>query len=153
MNNVITKAEPADLSDILRLQYLAYQSEAELFGSRDIPPLRQTLDEVIEEYNRGIILKMTDGDKIIGSVRAKECDSTVYIGKLMVHPDYRCRGYGSRLLAEIEHYFPNKRYELFTSTRSVNNIRLYQKAGYKPFKEKAINDELIFIYMEKTGNA
>ena len=67
----------------------------------------------------------------------------------MVHPDYRCRGYGSRLLAEIEHYFPNKRYELFTSTRSVNNIRLYQKAGYKPFKEKAINDELIFVYMEK----
>ena len=149
MNNVITKAEPTDLSDILRLQYLAYQSEAELFGSRDIPPLRQTLDEVIEEYNSGIILKMTDGDKIIGSVRAKECDGTVYIGKLMVHLDYRCRGYGSRLLAEIEHYFPNKRYELFTSTRSVNNIRLYQKAGYKPFKEKAINDELIFIYMEK----
>ena len=149
MNNVITKAEPADLSAILQLQYLAYQSEAELFGSRDIPPLKQTLDEVIEEYNSGIILKMTDGGKIIGSVRAKECDGTVYIGKLMVHPDYRCRGYGSRLLAEIEHYFPNKRYELFTSTRSVNNIRLYQKAGYKPFKEKAINDEMTFIYMEK----
>ena len=149
MNTKIFKAEPTDLSAILQLQYLAYQSEAELFGSRDIPPLRQTLDEVIEEYNSGIILKMTDGDKIIGSVRAKECDGTVYIGKLMVHPDYRCRGYGSRLLTEIEHYFPNKRCELFTSTRSVNNIRLYQKAGYKPFKEKAINDELTFIYMEK----
>ena len=149
MNSKIFKAELADLSPILQLQYLAYQSEAELFGSRDIPPLKQTLNEVIEEYNSGIILKMTDGDKIIGSVRAKECDGTVYIGKLMVHPDYRCRGYGSRLLAEIELYFPNKRYELFTSTRSVNNIRLYQKAGYKPFKEKAINDELTFIYMEK----
>ena len=57
---MIVKAEYNDLQEILNLQYLAYQSEAELFGSRDIPPLKQTLDEVIDEYNNGIILKMVD---------------------------------------------------------------------------------------------
>ena len=46
---IIKNAERADLPEILQLQYLAYQSEADLFGSRDIPPLKQTLDEVIEE--------------------------------------------------------------------------------------------------------
>ena len=66
---IIQKAEYEDLPEILKLQYLAYQSEADLFGSRDIPPLKQTLDEVISEYNDGIILKIQNNGIIIGSVR------------------------------------------------------------------------------------
>ena len=145
----IYKAGLEDLQEILQLQYLSYQSEAALFGSRDIPPLKQTLDEVIAEYNNGIVLKMTDDDVIVGSIRAKERNGTVYIGKLMVHPDYRRNGYGTKLLTEIETYFPDKRYELFTSTRSTDNIRLYRNLGYKMFDRKAITDELQFVYMEK----
>ena len=145
----IYKAGLEDLQEILQLQYLSYQSEAALFGSRDIPPLKQTLDEVIAEYNNGIVLKMTDDDVIVGSIRAKERNGTVYIGKLMVHPDYRRNGYGRSLLMEIETYFPDKRYELFTSTRSTDNIRLYRNLGYKMFDRKAVTDELQFVYMEK----
>ena len=147
---IIKNAERADLPEILQLQYIAYQSEADLFGSRDIPPLKQTLDEIIEEWNSGVILKMTDDtNAIIGSVRAIERDGTVYIGKLMVHPDHQHKGYGTMLLSEMENRFPDKRYELFTSTRSVDNIRLYQKLGYTTFAQKAVNDELEFVYMEK----
>lgn len=147
---VIKKAEHSDLQEILQLQYLAYQSEAKLFGSRDIPPLKQTLDEVVEEFRSGVILKMIDDNNtIIGSVRAQECNGTVYIGKLMVHPDHRHKGCGTRLLSEIEKCFPDKRYELFTSTRSIDNICLYQKLGYTIFARKVVNDELEFVYMEK----
>lgn len=146
----IVKAQKEDLKEILDLQYLAYQSEAALFGTKDIPPLKQTLDEVTDEYNSGVVLKMLDeNNRIIGSVRAKESNDTVFIGKLMVHPDFRGNGYGTMLLKEIEEYFPKKRYELFTSTRSVSNIRLYEKLGYKIFDEKPIDDELTFVYMEK----
>lgn len=49
MKESISKANMDDLQEILNLQYLAYQSEAALFGNKDIPPLKQTLDEVIEE--------------------------------------------------------------------------------------------------------
>ena len=147
---MIKRAEYKDLQEILYLQYLAYQSEAELFGSKDIPPLKQTLAEVIEEFNNGIILKLTDENRtIIGSVRAAEKNGTVYIGKLMVHPDHRCKGYGTKLLSEIESCYPDRRYELFTSTRSVDNIRLYEKVGYKIFDRKPVDDELVFVYMEK----
>jgi len=147
---MIKRAEYKDLQEILYLQYLAYQSEAELFGSKDIPPLKQTLAEVIEEFNNGIILKLTDEKgTIIGSVRATEKNGTVYIGKLMVHPDQRCKGYGTKLLSEIESCYPDRRYELFTSTRSVDNIRLYEKVGYKIFDRKPVDNELVFVYMEK----
>jgi ribosomal protein S18 acetylase RimI-like enzyme len=147
---IITRAGSADLEEILKLQYLAYQSEAALFGTQDIPPLKQTIDEVRAEYDNGIILKLIDEDgRITGSVRAHEEDGTAYIGKLMVHPDYRRKGYGRMLLSEIEKYYPGRRYELFTSTRSVNNIRLYESVGYREFKREVIKGELEFIYMEK----
>lgn len=148
---MIKKAELHDLPEILNLQYLAYQSEAALVGSRDIQPLKQTLNEVIAEFQSGIILKMTDGCQIIGSVRAKEQDGTVYIDKLMVHPAHQRKGHGSELLAAIEGCFPGKRYELFTSTRSAGNLRLYQKRGYTVFARRAVNDELEFVYLEKYG--
>ena len=44
------------------------------------------------------------------------------------------------------------RYELFTSTRSVDNITLYKKCGYEIYYNKVINDELEFVFMEKKGS-
>ena len=147
---MIKKAQKEDLEEILKLQYLAYQSEAKLFGNMDIPPLKQTIEEVYDEFQKGAILKAVgDGGVIIGSVRAF-CDSgTVYIGKLMVHPSKQGQGIGTQLLLEMEKQYLNQRYELFTSTRSEKNIALYQKLGYKIFDEEQVTEELRFVYMEK----
>lgn len=146
----ICRAGEEDLEEILKLQYLAYQSEAALFDTEDIPPLKQTIGEVEEEYRRGTILKMVTADgRIIGSVRAHAENGTAFIGKLMVHPDHRGCGLGSALLSEIERYYEGSRFELFTSTRSKDNIRLYQKAGYEMFDRRAVDDELVFVFMEK----
>lgn len=146
---IIKEAELKDLSEILNLQYLAYQSEAEFLGSRDIQPLQQTLDEIVLEYKEGLILKLMDGNRIIGSVRAKMGNGTLYVGKLMVHPDYRRRGFGKRLLLELERRYPSCRYELYTSAKSIHNVRLYESMGYREFKRKYINEFLSFVYMEK----
>ena len=146
----IKKAEKVDLLEILNLQYLAYQSEARLFDNEDIPPLKQTLVDVENEYQRGVILKALDEDKaIIGSVRAFCDNGTVYIGKLMVHPSKQGQGIGTQLLLEMEKQYPKQRYELFTSTRSEKNIVLYQKLGYEIFDEEQVTEELRFVYMEK----
>ena len=150
MNEYITDAVRDDLAEILQLQYLAYQSEAALFGTQDIPPLKQTLEELQGEFENGLILKLVgENGKIIGSVRASEKDGTVFISKLMVHPEYRRKGFGKRLLKEIESRFPNRWYELFTSTKSVDNIRLYRSLGYCKFREKSVNKDLRFVYLQK----
>ena len=147
---VILRAEKTDLPEILNLQYLAYQSEAALFGNKDIPPLKETLSELEEQFENGIILKMVDvNNKIIGSVRSHSDETTVYICKLMVYPSHQKKGYGKKLLQEIEKFYLNRRFELYTSTRSIDNIRLYEKMGYKKFKEEKVTDELVFVYMEK----
>ena len=147
---IIQKAQENDLEAILQLQYLAYQSEAKLFNNPNIPPLKQTLKDIINEFQKGIILKAVDEkNDIIGSVRAYCENGNVYIGKLIVHPQKQRNGIGTKLLLEIEKEYPNQRYELFTSTKSIGNIQLYERLGYKIFKKMPITEELQFAYLEK----
>ncbi len=144
------KAEMSDLSSILDLQYLAYQSEAKLNNNYSIPPLMQTLEEVKQEYEKGIVLKATDENgAIIGSVRGYIENDTLYIGKLIVHPDCQGMGIGSKLLNEIENTCPRPRYELFTSDKSIKNIKLYERLGYVQYQVKQVAPNLRFIYLEK----
>ncbi len=146
---MIEKATLKDLKEILDLQHFAYITEANRFNNMSIEPLTETLDELIKEYEKGIVLKMVIDNKIIGSVRGYVDNNTLHINKLMVHQSFRGNGYGKELIRKIEELYPNKRYELFTSTRSIENINLYQKLGYKIFKHKKVDKELEFVYLEK----
>jgi len=150
---IIETALLTDLEAILALQKLAYISEAELCNDYTIPPLLQTLEEIIAEYSQKTFLKAVEiaTGRIIGSVRANVHNDTCYIGRLIVHPDYQNRGIGTKLLQSIEGYFQDgcKRYELFTGQKSIKNIYLYEKFGYRIFKEEKVSDKLTFVYLEK----
>ena len=66
----IYKALQDDLPEIRDLHYLAFQSEVKLFKNKKDLPLKQTLDELNEELNNGVILKLVSEENvIIGSVR------------------------------------------------------------------------------------
>ncbi|WP_040197524.1 GNAT family N-acetyltransferase [Candidatus Soleaferrea massiliensis] len=146
----IQKANSSDLEEVLRLQVLAYQSEARMVGSASIQPLRETLDELHAQFDRGVVLKAQDDDGvIIGSVRGYEQDGTLYIGKLMVRPDRQNGGIGSKLLESIEALYSSCRYELFTSELSEKNLTFYQRRGYRPFDERVMQGGLRFVYLEK----
>ena len=147
----IIKAEIRDLSLILALQKCAYQSEAKLVGDYSIPPLTQTIEGIAEDFNKGVILKADDNEEIIGSVRVHKIENATYIGKLIVTPLRQNQGIGKALLLAAEKIYPNKRYELFTSDRSVKNISLYTKAGYCEFNRKPLNQNANIVFMEKYG--
>ena len=150
MNNIIiSKAHEADAADILCLQHVAYQSEAEIYNDYSIQPLMQTLEQVAAEFKDCIVLKAVLDDKIIGSVRAYENNGTAYIGKLIVHPNFRNRGIGKLLMQEIEQEFQGRRFELFTGSKSEKNLSLYEKCGYTRFKTEEVKLGLTLVYMEK----
>lgn len=145
----LSRAEQADLPAILALQYAAYQSEAEIYQAI-IPPLTQTLSELEQEFNEGMILIASLDNEIVGSVRAVTQDGICYIGKLIVKPTFQNQGIGKRLMQEIEAYHPHvKRKELFTGHRSTKNIAFYEKLGYAAFEEVEVNESLHMIYMYK----
>ena len=120
-----------------------------MLNDYEIPPLQQTLEDVSEEFEKGLFLKGMLDSKIIGSVRASSDGHTCYVGKLIVSPEHQKKGYGTQLLAEIEKVMPHPRYELFTSTKSIGNLKLYEKIGYRRFQEKRIHPHLSFIFLEK----
>lgn len=147
---VIERASIVDAGEILALQKLAYISEAIICNDFNIPPLLQTIEEIINDFQDHTFLKIVVNRKIIGSVRVFVQDGNCYIGRLIVHPDHQNQGLGTQLLKEIETLFDTcLRFELFTGTKSLKNIYLYQKQGYRTFKTEKVSDNLSFVYMEK----
>jgi heat shock protein HspQ len=62
---IIKKSNFNDLEYILKLQKLAYISEAKLYNDYSIEPLKQTIDDIINEYEKGIVLKVLNNDSNI----------------------------------------------------------------------------------------
>lgn len=146
----IIKATIEDAEEILALQKRAYESEAKLNNDYSIPPLTQTLDEILEEFETQLFLKAVQDGKIVGSVRGYRKNDTCHIGRLVVEEAYQNQGIGKKLLKAIEEAFaPIRRYELFTSTMSEKNIYLYQKAGYSIYYQVPLNDKTTLVFLEK----
>ena len=147
---IIEQVEIEDLREILELQKLAFKSQAEIYGDYSIPPLIQTLEEIKQDFQNQTYFKAIKNEKIIGSVRGYEDNNTCYIGRLIIHPDYQNKGYGTELMQKIESFFSKlERFEIFTGHKDEKNLYLYQKLGYKRFKIEKINKNLSFVYLEK----
>lgn len=146
----ILPAEVTDAAEILALQRLAYQSEAELYQDFGIPPLRQTQAEMEDDCRTQTVLKAVDGDAIAGSVRAYAAGGVCNIGRLVVHPDRQRQGIGTALMARIEALFPQvERYELFTGARSEGNLRLYRRLGYVPTETRVLSERVTLVFLSK----
>ncbi len=146
----IARATTADAAEILALQRLAYQSEAELYGDWSIPPLTQTLSSLEAEFADTVFLKAEIHGRLVGSVRAKISAGRCAIGRLIVHPDFQRQGIGGRLLQEIEAAFSQAvTYELFTGSKSAANLRLYEKHGYAVSRTQALSPLVKLVYLEK----
>jgi GNAT superfamily N-acetyltransferase len=149
----IEKAEIEDLQRILELQKLAYRKEAERYDDFTIPPLTQTIEEITSEFESTVFLKLCHGNEIAGSIRGKKEGSTCHVGRLMVHPEHRGKGFGSMLIRELENCFLEdedvRRFELFTGDQSHDNIQLYESRGYRIYKTESPGGVITMVYMEK----
>lgn len=146
----IVKAGPEDLEAILELQKDCYLSEAEIYNDYTIPALHQDLASLQKEYEHTTILKCVVDNEIAGSVRAYAEKDTVYIGRLIVGKDHQNKGYGSLLIRSVESEFGGyRRFELFTGHKSLKNLYLYNKLGYKEFRRERVNSNLTMVYLEK----
>ncbi|SDJ90286.1 GNAT family N-acetyltransferase [Streptomyces indicus] len=154
MSVTISAATEQDAEQILKLQYLCYQSEAELYGDYSIEPLTQSLDSIKAELAAGTVLVARLGPEVVASVRGTvDPDGTARINKLIVHPRMQRHGLGGRLLLAVEERLGAagavKHYQLFTGHRSENNLMLYRKHGYVPVATEAVSDRLTLVTLAK----
>ncbi|WP_374215957.1 GNAT family N-acetyltransferase [Frankia sp. AiPs1] len=160
---ILTVARDDDADQIVKLQYLCYQSEAELYGDHAIAPLTETVAELRgllaaggDDGRRGdatVILVARRGWEVVAAVRGRLDGDTCRVGRLITHPRLRRRGLASRLLAEIELRHPTAaRFELFTGARSVDNIRLYTRCGYRETR-RAVDAGIEMMFLAKPAGA
>ena len=154
MSVTISAATGQDAEQILKLQFLCYQSEAELYGDYSIEPLTQPLDSLKAELADGTVLVARLGDEVVASVRAAvDADGTARINKLIVHPRMQRHGLGGRLLDAIESRLAEdggaKSFQLFTGHRSEHNLRLYRKHGYEPVSTERVDERLSLVTLAK----
>ena len=154
MHIQIQLAQQNDLETILQLQKDCYMSEAMIYNDYEIQPLKQDLESLTKEFKSSAILKGEINGEIVGSIRGYADNGTAYIGKLIVKSDYQNKGIGKMLMDSIEQNFNYcNRFELYTGFKSQKNIYLYNKLGYKEFKQQTINNNLTLLYLDKINTS
>ncbi|BCY08011.1 GNAT family N-acetyltransferase [Actinoplanes sp. L3-i22] len=147
----IGPATPADAGEIFTLQLAAYVAEAQLYDDPHLPALTQSLPDLTAELTGDLALKAVLGHRIVGAVRGRVDGSVLRIGRLVVAPDLRGRGIGTRLLAAIETAAAGRAewLALFTGHLSSANIRLYERHGYEETHREQVRPDLTLVHLTK----
>ncbi len=140
---------PADAGEVLTVQLAAFVVEAQLYGDPFLPPLVETIEQVVVEIDRCRCLVAVSGARLIGSVRVRVDGRSLHIGRLAVAPDQQGRGLGALLLARAEEVAPAAEALLFTGHRSDSNLRLYARAGYVEQRRVPFDDRVTLVHLRK----
>ncbi|MEV4253976.1 GNAT family N-acetyltransferase [Spirillospora sp. NPDC049652] len=140
--------DPAVLAEVWGIQRAAYAVEAELIGSHDIPPLRETLTD-LRECGEHFLGAQDDG-KLLGAVSWTVLDDgTVDICRLVVHPSAHRRGLATALLDALDAEVPASRTVVSTGTANHPALALYQARGFKPIAHRTVTGGLSITHLER----
>ena len=148
---VIGRLSVADAGEVLTLQRAAYVSEAQIYGDPALPPLVQTLPELVAELSDCLGHKALRGSRLVGAVRSVMDGETLHIGRLTVAPDLQGSGLGTALLAAAEADAGPEvtSAALFTGHLSAGNLRLYERNGYVEERREELKPGLTLVHLRK----
>ncbi|MEU1971518.1 GNAT family N-acetyltransferase [Microbacterium sp. NPDC019599] len=141
-----------DAGEVLTLQRAAFVQEALIYGTPDMPPLTQSLDELAHELRENLGRVAHVGPRMVGAVRARRDGALLLIGRLVIAPDQQGKGIGSRLLAAVEERGRDagaSEAELFTGSLSDANLRLYEREGYVETQRVPGDDGIEQVFLRK----
>src|SRR5712691_3997279 len=135
-------------ADVLACQRAGYAVEAELLGFDGIPPLRETLDELMRCGER--FLGSYDLDGLAGIVSwEKLAGGTVDVCRLVVAPRAFRRGHATALLDELDRAEPAGRYTVSTGTANVPALTLYRSRGFVPVGIREVAEGVTVTMLER----
>ena len=147
---IIELATIQDVPALLDLQRKAFGQLCEELDWKDAPVMTESLEHAYEEFARCTTLKVQNEDgRIIGSIHGNVTDDSLYIGRLMVLPEYQQQGIGKQLFREIQSRLPHRRAWLCTCQQVRPPYEFYLREGFKPFKSEEVGPGLTWVYMEK----
>ncbi|AHM67871.1 gcn5-like N-acetyltransferase [Paenibacillus polymyxa SQR-21] len=120
------------VSQIWRLQHVAYRLEAELIGFDEIPPLMDTL-ETLRSCGESFYGWLED-DELLGALAVQsESSGSLTLTRMMVHPDHFRKGIADSLMKHVLNEYRNvPLFIVTTGTLNTPAVTLYQKHGFHP---------------------
>ncbi|WP_225998886.1 GNAT family N-acetyltransferase [Paenibacillus sp. BJ-4] len=120
------------VSQIWRLQHLAYRLEAERIGFDEIPPLMDTFD-TLKSCGESFYGWMEDGELLGALAVQSESPGSLTFTRMMVHPDHFRKGIADSLMRHVlneHHNIPL--FIVSTGTLNTPAVALYRKHGFRP---------------------
>ena len=150
----ITRATPEDAPSMLEIQQRAFAEEGRRSGSREIPPLVETLAVIVDHVNHQMALTAKEGGRVVGAIRGVVSGSACTVRALVVEPSHQGRGIGSSLLKALEAALPAvDRFDLTTNTVMEANVPFYERHGYRVIELTRYSERVTLAQMSKVVEA
>mgnify|MGYP002655977369 CR=1 FL=1 len=131
---------------VLRIQLAAYQREANQIGYQELPPLKETVKDIMETDE--VFIGFEKEGHLLGIASYEMHEERIVLSRLAVHPHHVHQGIGTELMQSIiEHHQP---IELTTAEANIPAIQLYEKLGFKRTARLQVENNLILIKMDRS---
>jgi GNAT superfamily N-acetyltransferase len=145
----LRRATTADAALVRDLVRAAYAKWVPLLG-REPKPMTADYDAVVRDHV--VDLLRLNGEAAALIEMEPENDHLLVVN-VAVSPDHQGQGYGRALLAHAEEFALSlglKELRLYTSAHLTENVKLYERVGYKVDREEEASPHLgVFVYMSK----
>jgi 8-oxo-dGTP pyrophosphatase MutT (NUDIX family)/ribosomal protein S18 acetylase RimI-like enzyme len=135
-----------ECAEVLDLQRKSYKIEAGLIGTDEIPPLKETFEQ-LQDCGETFIGCYIEG-RIAGAVSFKKEGEVIDIYRMMVHPEFFRRGIAQMLIAQLEQIGYS---EMIVSTGAENTpaVKLYEKLGFERQEDSVVGNGLALANFKK----
>jgi len=144
---IIDISNRKNAEDVLNIQIPSYKVEAEIIGSYEIPPLKDTVYTL--QLCGETFFGYYENEKLCGVISIKVAEDEVDIHRLIVHSNHFRKGIAQLLLNFIETKFEVETIKVATGSKNIPAVSFYKKNGFQTIKEIIVNEQLSLSYFEK----
>lgn len=147
------RLEVGDAGEALTVQRAAFVAEAWVYGTADIPPLTETLEQMRTEIESTVSIGAFLERRLVGGARLTLDGDIGWISRVAVAPDQQGLGIGGALLDALEAAAPPSvtRFQLAAGAKSDANLTMYARRGYREFDRRPDAVGIELVYLTKTA--
>lgn len=133
---------------VLELQIAAYKIEVEIIGFYEIPPLKDTIDSLMECDE--IFYGYYKDNILAGIISYRISQNVLDIHRVAVHPLFFKMGIADKLINFVEGLERNtNKIVVCTGKKNIPAISLYKKNGYKEKNDIEVSKDFYITEFEK----